>query len=141
MKTLGLATTVLAFLLVPVGDALPPGPSRLFLQATLLHTEKAGPISLIRTYALYNKPSYRNRIGTGVSNCTSATEKWVTCRIYARLGRGLIIADTLAPTAASFLTFAVTGGTGIYSNIGGTITVQPVGATHYLIIGTLEGLG
>lgn len=143
MKRFAIVFILVAFVLSiagSVGDALPPGPSRLTLQAYLISTVKASPIITVRTYSLYNRPAYKKRLGTGVSSCTTATKQWEICRIYAHLSRGEIIGDALTTISTTFTTFAVLGGTGVYSNIGGTITVQQVGGTVYLIIGTLEGL-
>jgi hypothetical protein len=137
MKLL-VAVSFMAVIVTTGANGLPPGPARLSLQTKQIATRQLGAFSIAKTYALYNRPAYRQRVGTAVLICAYAVPGWRTCKEYLRLGRGTIIADGLTPASSSFYNLAVVGGTGIYSNTGGTITLQPISHDTQILSGVLE---
>lgn len=112
-----------------------PGPSRIRLSAVLAG-ELRSPLPS-RTYALYNRPAYPDRLGTGVSTCIPAALGWLDCSYLLRLSRGTIVARALVPEAATFRLLAIVGGTGYYSNVGGEMTVQPLGNGQLILVNLL----
>lgn len=131
-------TTLMTTIRVPQARALPPGASRISLQYALAVTKRLSTVSITREYGLFNRPAYTGRIGTAVVIRTRVSETLQTCRAYIRLGRGTLVADALVSSSASFLNLAVLGGTGIYSNVMGTIAFQPISARAGIILATLE---
>lgn len=113
---------------------LPPGPAT--VTVTAVQRSSSASDSFTRTeYGLFNKPAYRNRIGTLVVLCSIVSAKWLACTAYLRLTRGTIVADGLFPAVATFRSYAVVGGTGYYANSGGSMVTQPL--DHSLIITAL----
>jgi hypothetical protein len=108
---------------------LEPGSYRIRLSATL--TETSG---MNRTYALWNRPAYRNQIGTAFVDCEPIATGWLDCVETFRLRRGEIIARGVVPAASLFRVLAVIGGTGFYSTVGGEATIQPSGPSPVLLI-------
>jgi hypothetical protein len=125
-----LASLVASFVLfIPSGQQIEPGPYRIRLSATL--TEAMGTN---RTYALWNRPAYRNQLGTAFVSCEPIGTGWIDCVETFRLSRGEIVARGVVPSAALFRVLAVTGGTGLYANVGGDLTIQPAGGGPVLLI-------
>lgn len=114
---------------------LDPGPARIRLSAVLVgHRDQPVPT---KTYALYNRPAYPDRLGTAVTTCVPAAGGWVDCSYMLRLSRGVIVARALVPSAAAFRLLAITGGTGYYANAGGEMTVQPLGGGQLIFVNLL----
>jgi hypothetical protein len=103
-----------------------PGEARIRLTADLIEMRTAHGFSY-RTFALYNRPAYPDRLGTGVVSCVTVAKGWLDCSELLRLTRGTIITRGLVPAAAAYRVLSVVGGTGAYSNTGGEMTVQPLG--------------
>lgn len=127
------AVLAVAALLIPSASGLQPGPARIRLTATLIHEANE-----YDTYALFNRPAYPDRLGTAFIYCTTADQGYSDCREILRLSRGQIVARGVVPTASSFRTLAVLGGTGYYSNVGGEMIVQPINHDVQLILVILE---
>lgn len=115
-----------------------PGPARVRVTAELREQRRLGSYTTAKTYALFNRPAYTDRIGTGVLTCTRTSLAWSSCRVYLQLSRGQIVGGALVPAAATFLNLAVAGGTGYYSNTGGTLSMQPLDSRHMLVLVVLE---
>lgn len=119
--------------------ALPPGPARLDLQTKLVETKRLTPNSVALTFGLYNRPAYRNRLGTAVAIITAAGKQWRAIKAYIHLTRGTLVTDALVPTASTFYTLAVLGGTGYYANVMGTVTFQAITPKAGVLLATLQG--
>ncbi len=134
-----LAALVVALFATRGATALPPGPARLDLQTKLVETKQLTPNSTSMVFALYNRPAYKTRLGTAVAIITAAGKQWRTIKAYVRLTRGTLVADTLVPTASTFYTLAVLGGTGYYANVMGTVTFQAITPKVGILLATLQG--
>lgn len=130
-----LILAVIIVLSATAATTIQPGPARIQLTSVLLERKEAAGVS--RAYALYNRPAYPNRIGTGVQRCLSVSKGWLDCTYMLRLSHGVIVARALVPSAASFRLLAVLGGSGLYSNVGGEMTVQPLGNGQLIIVNLL----
>lgn len=125
MRRIATLTALAAIVLIPSGSAtqgepnLQPGPATINV-TTRLTTTTGGT----RVYDLFNRPSYRNRIGTAILACVKLAPSVYACHEYLRLTRGQIIAEGVI-SGSGFYRLAVTGGTGYYDNAGGTMTVVP----------------
>lgn len=131
MKALVAAATVALVFFVPtlVGYAyrdIAPGPARITVTANPIGKAVTVGGTTTREYALFNRPDYPNRLGTMVSTCRAAEPLWSVCRVFIWLSRGIIICEGIFPQVANFKIYAITGGTGYYANIGGTLTLQPL---------------
>lgn len=136
--TLAAAVALVIVLGATASSALDPGPARIRLSAVLVgHRDQPVPS---KTYALFNRPAYPDRLGTGVTTCVPAGRGWLDCSYLLRLSRGVIVARALVPSAAAFRLLAIVGGTGYYANAGGEMTVQPLGDEAQLILINLLGL-
>jgi hypothetical protein len=116
-------------LVVPVSSALAPGAWKITLQANVI--EQRGDV---KVYALYNKPTYPRRIGTAFITCNRVSRDFVDCYLAMRLGRGQLTARGVVPQSSSFRQLAVTGGTGVYANSGGQMSMQPIGDSVVLVL-------
>jgi hypothetical protein len=119
----------LAALFIPSASGLTPGPARIRLTATRIHSENN-----YDTYALYNRPAFPDRLGTAFVFCTPALRGYTDCREILRLGRGQIVARGVVPSASAFRVLAVLGGTGYYANAGGELIVQPLGGAQLILV-------
>jgi hypothetical protein len=128
MKTIA-AIGAMILILVPTSAALTPGPWRIRLTGNEIDRPGANHV-----YALYNKPTYRGRLGTGFLVCLPINRTFDDCTAFLRLGRGQIIARGVVPSASSFRVLAVGGGTGLYFNVGGQLLIQPLGDGVILIL-------
>lgn len=107
--------------LATTASPLVPGAYSIRLTASMFrHTDKA------EVYSLWNKPAYTDRLGTGFISCTVISPKFKDCAVALRLTRGQIVGHAVLPRIATFRTFAVTGGTGLYANVGGIVTFATV---------------
>jgi hypothetical protein len=116
-------------LVVPAGSALAPGAWKITLQANVI--EQRGDV---KVYALYNKPTYPRRIGTAFITCNRVSRDFTDCLLTLRLGRGQVLARGIVPASSSFRQLGVVGGTGIYSNTGGQMSMQPLGESVVLVL-------
>ncbi len=123
---------------VTAASALDPGPARIEVTATQIE-QRVTSAGVAHTYAVFNLPAYPNRIGTAVASCTSVAKGWLDCTYLLRLSRGTIVARSLVPSAAAYRLLAVVGGTGLYANSGGEMTVQPLGGGQLVTV-NLQGL-
>lgn len=129
MKLL-VASIAVVFSIIPgASPDLTPGPAR--IQVTGALAAQHGPT---RIYNLYNRPAYTDRIGQGFLTCYPAGPRWRECAMSLRLERGQVVSRAVVAAASSFRQFAVTGGTGLYANVGGQMTVQPLGDGVVLIL-------
>jgi hypothetical protein len=127
------AGVIAAFLvIVPVSSGLEPGPWKINLTATPLESSFGA-----KTYALWNRPTYPDRIGTAFVHCEPVAEKFVECFETLRLGRGQISAHAVVPATSTFKLLGVTGGTGLYANTGGQMTVQQLGTGQLILVDLL----
>jgi hypothetical protein len=125
IRTLAAATVAAGTLLVPSGQAIQPGPSLIEITAARTSTNVVYATT-ITTYNLFNRPAFPKAIGSAVLVCTKAAVQATICDEYLRLNRGQIVAKGLIVTR-DFYRLAITGGTGYYDNIGGTMTVRATG--------------
>jgi hypothetical protein len=132
------AALALALLVPSSGAPLPPGPAHLTMTAKRELTEHPLPTNFTSTYALYAR-GYDGKIGTEVITCGSR-KRWKICLVFIRTPRGTLTAQGLVPLASRFLILGVLGGTGIYSNAGGTVTIEMQNDGHeQRITGNLQG--
>ena len=139
MKLAVLLVVVVALCVARGATALPPGPARLDLQTNLVETKRLTPDSVALTFGLFNRPAYKTRLGTAVAIVTSVNRQWRTIKAYIHLTRGILVTDALVPTASTFYTLAVLGGTGYYSNVMGTVTFQAITPKAGVLLATLQG--
>lgn len=111
--------------------ALQPGPATIKVTTRLVSTGSAAGLT-VRTYDVLNRPAFKKPIGTAVLICLPVGSSFA-CREYVRLSRGQITTEGLVD-GTSFYRLAVTGGTGYYDNVGGTMTVQPIGSDSQQIV-------
>lgn len=130
--SVAVAAAVLA-LTATAATTLEPGPARIRLTAQQIE-QRLTHTGIARTYALYNRPAYPDRLGTAVSICVRVAHGWFDCSYLLRLSRGTIITRSLVPSAAAFRLLAIVGGTGYYANVGGEMTAQPVGDGQLFLI-------
>lgn len=123
------AAAVLLVALVPSSRALDPGPWKINLTGNVVQRDVD-----TKVYALFNKPAYKERLGTGFLVCHTVGVDFNDCSFMLRLGRGQIISRGIVSAASQFRALAVTGGTGLYSNVGGQLLVQPLGPQVVLIL-------
>lgn len=128
LATIGAALAVL----VPSSSALEPGPWKINLTGNLIARDVD-----TRVYALFNKPSYPGRLGTGFLVCHTIGRDFNDCAFLLRLGRGQLISRGVVPGSTSFRVLAITGGTGLYANVGGQLIMQPLGRDVVLILADL----
>ena len=64
---------------------------------------------------------------------------WRICLDFIRTPRGTLVAQGIAPVSSRFVVLGILGGTGIYSNAGGTLTLVTRSTTLQQIVGHLEG--
>jgi hypothetical protein len=112
--------------------AIPPGTSQIRMVGRLESKEDNA-----RTFGLYSA-SYKGRIGTEVLACGSQ-KTWRICLDFIRTPRGTLIAQGIVPVSSRFIVLGVLGGTGIYSNTGGTLTLVTRAESQQQIVGNLEG--
>lgn len=137
MKFLVVAfAAVVLVLSATAATTLDQGPARIRLTATLVE-QNFTSAGRSRTYALFNRPAYPDRLGTAVATCVEVSRGWLDCSYLLRLSRGTIVARSLVPSAAAFRLLAIVGGTGFYANVGGEMTAQPVGDGQLLIVNLL----
>jgi hypothetical protein len=130
-----LTVFVAALALLPLSDfagAIPPGPSQIRMVGRLESKEDN-----TRTFGLYSA-SYKGRIGTEVLACGSQ-KTWRICLDFIRTPRGTLVAQGIVPVSSRFIVLGVLGGTGIYSNTGGTLTLVTRAESQQQIVGNLEG--
>lgn len=131
-----LLAAMLAGVLALAAAAAPtisPGPSRIRLTGSLIEQRYAAGAPA-KTYALFNRPAYADRLGTAVVRCLEVSTGWVDCTELLRLSRGEIIARGLVPSAARYRVLAIVGGTGYYANVGGDMSVQTLGASGQVLL-------
>jgi hypothetical protein len=116
-----LALVIGLALVIPSASALPPGPSRIVMTAHRETVERTSSGSTTSTYGLY-AAGYKGRIGTEVLAC-GERHRWKICLAFIRTPRGTLTAQGLVPLSSRFLVLGVLGGTGIYSNAGGSLTI------------------
>ncbi len=135
MKPLAAALAASVALLVPGAGALTPGPGQVRLTGKVEAVERAAR-STTTTYGLYSA-SYRGRIGTEVLVCGSRGDSWRVCLDFIRTPRGTLVAQGIVPVSSRFTVLGVLGGTGIYANVGGELTLVADGRTQR-IVGDLD---
>jgi hypothetical protein len=129
---LAIVSTVMLFL-VSSAHALQPGPARIKITAQLTRSTEVGQV-----YALYNRPAYRNRLGSAFVRCIKLPVRWLDCYETLRLSRGTIVARGVVSASSRFRSLAIVGGTGYYANVGGEMIVQPLGRNFQLILVDLQ---
>jgi hypothetical protein len=117
---------------VPTGGALQPGPATIKATTEIVAVGKAGAVTT-RTYRIYNRPSFHDAIGTAVLTCVKLAAGAIACHEYFRFRQGQIVTEGLV-AGTVFYRLAVVGGTGVYDNAGGTLTVQQLtGRTQQVV--------
>lgn len=134
MKAVVIAACVLALGFSPSASSIPPGTYKVNLQAVRIHSDAD-----VTIYALYNRPTYPQRLGTAFSQCHTLSAKYADCYISLLLTRGQIAGRSVVPRNALYRSFAIAGGTGFYANIGGEMSVVPVGKSVFLITAVVQG--
>jgi hypothetical protein len=122
MKSAALTALAMLLILVPSSAALTPGPWKIKLTGNEIDRPGANHV-----YALYNRPTYSDRLGTGFLVCLPVNRDFDDCTAFLRLSRGQIIARGVVSSASQFRVLAVGGGTGLYANVGGELLMQPLG--------------
>jgi hypothetical protein len=134
MKAAAAIAAAVALALVVAGaHALTPGDARIRITGARIETREFGAFTM-RTYALYNRPAYPGRLGTATVSCLEVAGGMLDCSELLRLSRGTIITRGYVPKAAAYRVLAVVGGTGLYDNVGGEMTTQPLGGGQLLLI-------
>jgi hypothetical protein len=131
MKTIA-ALGVMLLVLVPTSSALVPGPWKIRMTGNEIDRPGANHV-----YALYNRPTYSGRLGTGFLVCLPVNKDFDDCTAFLRLSRGQIIARGVVSSASHFRVLAIGGGTGLYSNTGGQLLMQPLGDGVILFLADL----
>jgi hypothetical protein len=132
MKIAAITALAMLAILVPTSAALTPGPWKIRLTGDEVDRPGANHV-----YALYNRPTYNERLGTGFLVCLPVNRDFNDCTAFLRLSRGQIIARGVVPSASSFRLLAVSGGTGLYANVGGQLLMQPLGDGVILFLADL----
>ncbi len=109
----------------PTRVTIQPGPSSVRITDLLIekHSVNHGA-ALVRTFLLYNKAITKHSIGHSVLFCTHLGKGGVLgsgqdyCREQFTLARGTLLAEGIISTNQVFYDLAITGGTGIYANVG-----------------------
>lgn len=134
MKAVALLAVIVASL-IPSATALNPGPAQIRMTGKVEAVEivtKPRPSSTT-TYGLYSS-SYKGRIGTEVLACGQRGDTWRVCLAFLRTPRGTLTAQGMVSVYSRFLVLGVLGGTGIYANVGGTLTlVTDTGGTQKIV--------
>lgn len=133
----GVALAVRAWAAGGLQPNLQPGPARIKVQATLVRTRHEGAV-VARMYTIWNRPAYKTSIGLAALVCRTTSPTRQVCQFYLRLQRGQIIGGAMEGRGATFHELAVLGGTGYYSNTGGSITIQPLASNTAVIYAVLE---
>ena len=106
---------------------LQPGVNYIRITSQVITKDKKGTIKYA-AYALYNKPTYIHSIGNGVSRCNNIGNRRTlprgtqVCNYIFRFPLGQIVTAGVV-TSPVYFKLAVTGGTGLYANIGGQVQV------------------
>ncbi len=96
------------------------------------------PLVTSTQYGLFNRPAYPEKIGTAISICERTQPQWDICQLSLRLGQGTLFVIGMFPRAATFRVWAVAGGTGLYTNVGGQLIQQPVGRNTETLLFTVQ---
>lgn len=136
MRYAVVAVAAVLVLSATAASNLDPGPARIRLTGAQIE-QRHTSYGLARTFALFNRPAYPDRIGTAVETCVDVSRGWEDCTWLLRLSRGTIVSRSLIPSAASFRLLAVIGGTGFYANSGGELTVQRFGDGQLVLVNLL----
>jgi len=88
---------------------------------TLSREGKLGSVELIEQ-RLFGSGSPKKVIGHSIVNCTFVTDRERTCEGTYLLPRGMLVTNGVLQSRL-FYTVAITGGTGLYDNARGTLTV------------------
>lgn len=115
---------------------LPPGPSTIHATAHLEAIEHDGE-TVVRLYRLLNRPAYPRPIGSAILECQPIAAE-LACHEYLKLSRGQIVAAGVVDRIA-FYRLGITGGTGYYDAVGGSLLVESIGDGTQTIVAQLEG--
>lgn len=126
MKAILALAAVAAALVVPNSGAVQPGPATIRVTSERLSSRVIDGDVDVSVYAIFNRPAFPRAIGAAVITCRKAAAAATVCYEYLRLSRGQVVAEGLI-VDKTFYRLAVTGGTGYYDNIGGTLTVRATG--------------
>lgn len=133
MKALAAAAAALALFVASDASSLEPGVARVRVTAQLEAVARD-----VQIFGLYNRPAYPGRLGTAFVNCIPLTRQFADCYETLRLGRGQIVARGIVSQFSKFHVLAIVGGTGLYSNVGGELVVQPVGGPYQLVLADIR---
>jgi hypothetical protein len=135
---LALVASVVAFaLLAGTSSAIAPGPAVITVTIRQTNFEQSGERT-VRTFAVLNRPTYRNAIGTAVLICVRARARLWSCRQLFKFTRGQVASDGLVESF-DFYRLAVTGGTGYYDTVGGELVAQRIGSDAWAVVVNLQG--
>jgi hypothetical protein len=84
----------------------------------------AGDVDIYRSI-LYNKRIQAKPLGHGEMTCTSITGSTQSCNATYFLPRGEIVVSGVVPSRLIYI-LAVVGGTDLYNNVRGTLTITSV---------------
>lgn len=124
-------------LLAGSAAAIEPGPASIHVTLRKVREVIDGD-RLVSTFDVLNRPRYRDPIGEAVLVCVRARVQLYSCRQEFKLSRGQITSEGLV-TSRAFFRLAVTGGTGYYDNVGGSMVVQSIGPASSVVVISLQG--
>jgi hypothetical protein len=136
---------LLALALAPAGDSLTPGLSTVRVtQVDLTASARVGKVGGVAVYT--SRLSNRGEpLGSAILTCTFLGSRGVLgggtswCQGSYSLPQGTILAAGVLRTR-SFYQFVVLGGTGVYTNVIGTLVASTVGAHRDQLIFSLQAV-
>jgi hypothetical protein len=146
---LALAVT-LALLAVPAAEPLTPGRASIRItqerisHSTSTRQPRVGRV-VVDTFHLYNRAIRRKALGSSIIYCTflgrggirGSGAQW--CNAQFGLPRGTIVAVGIQ-RSPFFYQLSVVGGTGLYSNVIGTLVVSQLTVHRFNLIFALQAL-
>ena len=132
---------VVCLIAVPIAGGLPPGPATIRVTATLAFSKTMVDGSVLRVYRIYNRPQYLRMLGLDFQQCVAIATLgriYQSCREFFQFHRGQIVAIGLV-RSLDFFRLAITGGTGYYDNVGGSIIHNKIGPQTFSVLMNLSG--